>query len=298
VDLHSIIDEVVDMLGRSIDKRIRIHTRYDAERAVTIGDPTQLQNAVLNLALNARDAMPEGGELTFATALVTLDEAECAKSPQRLVPGAYVQVCVIDTGTGMDAQTQNHLFEPFFTTREKGQGTGLGLASVYGTLKNHRGAIHVSSEVGRGTEVRLYLPVASTAAHEGPAASRDEVRVRARILLVEDEETVRAIVGEMLQRLGCQVRIARDGAEAVESYRRWCHEIDIVLLDLIMPEMGGKDTFCRLRAIHPCAKVIIASGHSLDGEVQSILDLGARGFLQKPFRSAELASKIAEVMAG
>jgi signal transduction histidine kinase len=300
VDLHPIIDEVVDMLGRSIDKRIRISTKYDAERAVTVGDPTQLQNAVLNLALNARDAMPEGGELTFATALVTLDEAECAKSPQRLVPGRYVLVRVIDTGTGMDAQTQDRLFEPFFTTKEKGKGTGLGLAAVYGTLKNHKGAIHVASEVGRGTEMRLYLPLAapSTTVDESIPDRRSQVSVPARVLLVEDEETVSAIVSEMLERLGCQVRIARNGPEAIKSYRQCLHEIDVVLLDLVMPEMSGKDTFVRLRAIHPSVKVIIASGHSLDGEVQSILDMGARGFLQKPFRSAELASKIAEVMAG
>ena len=300
VDLQQIIDEVVHMLVRSIDKRIHISTKYGAERAVTIGDPTQLQSAVLNLALNARDAMPEGGELTFTTALVTLDEAECAKSPHQLVPGGYVQVSVIDTGTGMDARTQDRLFEPFFTTKEKGKGTGMGLAAVYGTLKNHRGAIHVYSELGRGTEMRLYLPLATqpTMPEENPPGRSGQVSVRARILLVEDEESVCRIVSEMLERLGCSVRIASHGAEAIEIYRRRFHEIDVVVLDLVMPEMSGKDTFIRLRAIHPAVKAIIASGHSLDGEVQSILDLGAKGFIQKPFRIAELASKIAEVMAG
>ena len=196
--------------------------------------------------------------------------------------------------------TQDRLFEPFFTTKEKGKGTGMGLAAVYGTLKNHRGAIHVYSELGRGTEMRLYLPLAAqpTVREENPPGRSGQVGVRARILLVEDEENVCRIVSEMLERLGCRVRIASHGAEAIELYRRWFHEIDVVVLDLVMPEMSGKDTFIRLRAIHPAVKAIIASGHSLDGEVQSVLDLGAKGFIQKPFRIAELASKIAEVMAG
>ena len=300
VDLHQIIDEVVHMLERSIDKRIRINTRYGAERAVTIGDPTQLQNAVLNLAINARDAMPEGGQMTFATVLVTLDEAECAKSPHHLIPGRYVQLSVIDTGKGIDAQTRDRLFEPFFTTKEKGQGTGMGLAAVYGTLKNHRGAVHVYSELGRGTEMRLYLPLAASSirVEENPPGRRGQPSVRARILLVEDEDHVSRIVSELLERLGCRVRLASSGVEAVALYRTCFHEIDVVLLDLVMPDLSGKDTFMRLREINPSIKAIVASGHSLDGEVQSILDLGAKGFIQKPFRIAELASKIAEVMAG
>ena len=299
VDLHPILDEVVHMMERTIDKRIRISTRYGAERAVTTGDPTQLQNAVLNLAINARDAMPEGGEMTLATALVTLDEAECARNPSRLVPGRYVRVSVIDTGTGMDAQTQDRLFEPFFTTKERGRGTGMGLAAVYGTVKNHRGAIQVCSELGRGTEMRLYLPLTpdSPAADENPPGRSGQVSMRTRVLLVEDEEHVGAIVSEMLERLGCGVRIASNGREAIEIFRRSFHEIDVVLLDLVMPTMSGKDTFIRLRAIDPSVKAIIVSGHSLDGEVQSVLDLGAKGFIQKPFRSAALASEIAQVMA-
>ena len=299
VDLHQIIDEVVHMLRRSIDKRIRITTRYEAESAVTIGDPTQLQNAVLNLAINARDAMPQGGDLVFSTAVVTLDEAYCANSPYQPIPGRYVQVSVADTGVGMDAQTQARLFEPFFTTKEKGKGTGMGLAAVYGKLKGHRGAIDVRSEFGQGTEMRLSLPLASqtAAAEDHAGAKADRISLHARVLLVEDEDTISMMVSEILQRLGCSVRIAKNGAEALAIYRRWFREVDVVLLDLVMPAMGGRDTFIGLREINPDVRAIIASGYSLDGEVQGILDEGAKGFLQKPFRISELAKKIAEITA-
>jgi PAS domain S-box-containing protein len=294
VALHQIIDETVDLLRRSIDKRIHIATRYQATPAVTLGDPSQLQNAVLNLAINARDAMPDGGELIFATSIVVLDAAYCEKSAFHPAPGRYVQISVIDTGVGMSTAVQDRMFEPFFTTKDKGKGTGMGLAAVYGTMKNHKGAISVYSEPGRGTEMKLYLPLsADTIPPEDDVVGlRPKTDLCRRVLLVEDEDVLREMAREMLEYFGCQVLCTRNGREAVELFSRHCGEIDLVILDLVMPEMGGKDAFFELRRIQPSVKVVIASGYSLDGEVQGILDEGAKGFIQKPFRMDELAKAV------
>ena len=164
VNLHKLISEVAVLLERSIDKRITIQQILKAGPCLATGDPTQLQNVLLNIAINARDAMPEGGTIIFETAVVTLDAQYCAKHPYDITPGRYVQVCVTDNGVGMDDQTQMHIFEPFFTTKQLGRGTGMGLAAVYGTIKNHHGAINVYSEVGHGTTFKVYLPLAESAA--------------------------------------------------------------------------------------------------------------------------------------
>jgi PAS domain S-box-containing protein len=298
VDLHDIIQEVVRMLERSVDKRINILTSLEAEQSYATGDPSQIQTAVLNLAINARDAMPEGGDLVFATEVVTLDSAYCERSPHKVTPGMYIQLDVTDTGVGMTKKVSSRIFEPFFTTKAPGKGTGMGLAAVYGTVKNHKGAIHVQSELGRGTKVTLYLPVTEdTLAKPAPVSDAEPLPpVSARVMLVEDEEIVRAMTVELLEQLGCQVRAVRNGREAVAAYEASVREIDVVILDFVMPEMGGKETFTRLREINPSVAVIIASGYSLEGEVQAVLDEGARDFIQKPFRAAVLARKIADIM--
>jgi PAS domain S-box-containing protein len=298
VDLHAIVGEVVEMMKRSIDKRIVIRSDLDAPAAVTIGDPSQLQNAVLNLAINARDAMPGGGTLTFSTRLVTIDGTHPVAALRQLAPGHYVQVSVGDTGIGMDADTQRRIFEPFFTTKEKGKGTGMGLPAVYGTINNHRGAIQVHSELAHGTVVDLYLPLAlgSVPASEladGPEACQS---IGARVLLVEDETAVRDMGVKMLNRLQCQVTTVGSGKEAIAIYCDRFSQFDVVILDLVMPEMSGKDTFRHLQQINPGIIAILTSGYTLDGEVQSILDAGAKGFLQKPFRAAELSRKLQDLL--
>jgi CheY-like chemotaxis protein len=217
--------------------------------------------------------------------------------PYALEPGPYLQVSLTDTGKGMDAETQKRIFEPFFTTKEPGKGTGLGMASVYGIVKHHRGAINVYSEVGRGTCIRVYLPLAlsGTAVPEsGPI--RESTRGASRILVVEDEELVSEMVTEMLESLGYRVHLCRDGQDAVAFYRESWREVDLVILDLIMPRLGGKDTFAALRAINPGVGVLVSSGFSVEGEAQSLLDLGALGFLQKPYQKTELAQKLQEAL--
>ena len=299
VDLHQILGEVVLMLERSIDKRIVIKSRLLAECAVVKGDPSQLENALLNLAINARDAMPDGGLLVLSTEVVALDEAFCAESPFQLSPGPHVKVVVADTGVGMDEAIQVRLFEPFFTTKEAGRGTGMGLAAVYGTVKSHQGAVTVHSEPNRGTQVTLYFPLERSPA--GPKNQAESVSpatpLAARVLLVDDEASVRETTAKMLTDLGCRVTTAADGEEALALFERVHQDIDLVILDLIMPKVGGRETFLGLRRIEPNLAVLLSSGYSVEGEVQAILELGARGFIEKPFRAADLACAIAAVLS-
>jgi two-component system, cell cycle sensor histidine kinase and response regulator CckA len=299
VDIHKLIDETAQILERSINKNIRIVTRFQSSRIVTDGDPAQLENMLLNLGINARDAMPSGGELVFLTRTVDLDEAYCAGKAFGVSPGAYARIDVSDTGTGMTDEVQKRLFEPFFTTKEKGKGTGMGLASVYGTIKMHKGAIEVRSQVGAGTTMTVFLPLSKdpVAVRSNRASVKRDFSVSACVLLVEDEGSVQEVSRKMLEHLGCSVVTAGNGAEALEIFTGSHRKFDLVILDLVLPKISGRETFLKMRGIDPGLKAIIASGYSIEGEVQEMLDLGARGFLQKPFTISELAQIVSQTVA-
>ncbi|MCA9520713.1 MAG: response regulator [Myxococcales bacterium] len=297
VDLERIVVEVVNILRHTVDKRITIQKTFRASPATTLGDPSQLQNAILNLGLNARDAMPEGGVLHFETEIIELGAGPESSHSFQVLPGPYVRVTVRDTGVGMSRELQERVFEPFFTTKEKGRGTGMGLAAVYGTVKNHRGAIDVVSEPGRGTTIAIDLPLhferePPNATHDTPPRSERALR---QALVVDDEEEVRHVLKAMLEGQGFAVLVSSNGAEGVELYRRRHEEIDIVILDMVMPVMGGRETYLEMKAINPNIHALLVSGYSLDGEAQSILDDGVRGFLQKPFRLEDLCAKLDEL---
>jgi PAS domain S-box-containing protein len=290
VDIHKIIAETVALLEHSIDKRTEIRKDLQANPHFVIGDPTQLQNAMLNLAVNARDAMPNGGELTFATSVVSLAADPAVPDLQ---PGRHVQILVSDTGSGMDDMVMKHLFEPFFTTKEK--GTGLGLASVHGAIRNHHGSIRVESEVGKGTNIYVFLPL-----QEGVGTIQDEIDVKkeiikgdARILVVDDEPIVCELTADILRKCGYKVTTCSNGEEAVEFYRPMWQNVDLVILDMVMPKMGGHEAFISMRKINPQIKALLSSGHSIDGRAQRILDEGALGFIQKPYTQVELLRKVA-----
>lgn len=298
VDMRQIIAEVVNMVTRSFDKRIRIKQYLGAEQSVVLGDPSQLQNALLNLALNARDAMPQGGELMIETSDATLDDEYCRNCTLDIVPGQYVCVNVTDTGCGMSSEVRKHLFEPFFTTKKPGKGTGLGLAGVYATVKNHHGAIAVESEVNQGSKFKLYLPVTDEVPEpSAPVKTTAPVRGAARILFVDDEDLLRTMAAVMLRSLGYDVVTQPNGREAVEYYRNNWRDIDLVILDMIMPEMGGHEAFLAMREVNPKVKALLSSGYSMDGEAQSILDDGVTGFVGKPYRQTGLSMKVAEALA-
>lgn len=298
VDITQIVGEVAAFLKHSVDKRIAIETQFGTGHMATLGDPSQLQNAILNLALNARDAMPSGGTLSFNVAIVELDADDCQQFPYVVEPGTYIQTSVSDTGLGMETETMNRIFEPFFTTKEPGKGTGMGLAAVYGTVENHLGGIKVISAPGHGTVFKVYLPLCPHAQtdEESTATMPALPKLKAHILLVEDEEAIRKMAIKMLPDLGCRVSTTNNGNEAVTFYKESYQDIDLVLLDLVMPELSGFDTYLELRRINPDVVVIVTSGYSLEGDVQAVLDAGANGFLPKPFRTADLARKIMDIM--
>ncbi len=298
VDAHKIVREVVTLLERTIEKKIALRRHLDASPCVTQGDPAQLQNAVLNLAINARDAMPEGGEICFNTAVVTLDRQYCAHSQFDLQPGRFVRLSVTDTGVGIAREVQHRIFEPFFTTKEPGRGTGMGLAAVYGTVKSHAGAVSVYSEPGKGSTFNLYLPLSPAVENVESTVETPlrPIRCEGRVFVVDDEPLVRMAAVSILKRLGCSVITADDGREAVACYAREWDEIDLVILDLVMPQMDGRDTFRAMRDINPAVKVLLSSGFSINGEAQQMLDQGALGFIQKPFRAGDLGEKVRSIL--
>jgi PAS domain S-box-containing protein len=299
VDVHAVIGDVVEMLTRTIDPRIRVYSRLGAPLAVTTGDQAQLHSALLNLALNARDAMPEGGVLTFSTDLVEPGAEGAGDLPDSLVAGRHVRVRVSDTGVGMSDEIRRRLFEPFFTTKGPGRGTGMGLAAVYGTVANHRGAIKVDSEVGRGTTVTVLLPFAQgVEADDAPASAEVPAKGRGHVLLADDEPSVRRVIADTLVELGYRVTAHADGAAALSCYRKAPSEIDLVILDVMMPALGGPSALAEMRRINPDVRAILCSGKPIGPGERCMIDGSGVAFLQKPFTMAELARCAASVLGG
>ena len=296
IRIDATIKEVISLLERTIDKKISLKTRLVAENSYVTGDPTLLQNALLNLGVNARDAMPDGGAITFATSNVELDADYCAASPFNIAPGPYVEISVSDTGIGMSKDVVARVFEPFFTTKEVGKGTGLGLAAVYGTITDHHGCITIYSEPGVGTVFKLYLPLS----HENKIddVAHDEViRGSGGVLLVDDEEILRNVGRAILEDLGYRVFLAEDGIKALEVYAKEGKDISLVILDMLMPRMGGRETLMRLKQSYPDVKVLISSGFHQDGTIEELENLGAIGFLQKPYLRRNLCKAVADAIA-
>ena len=296
VDLHAAIQEVIGLLSRTIPKDITISQRFGAEAATVLGDPSQMQQVVLNLAINARDAMPNGGELSFETDIVELDEEYCARHAEA-TRGRHVTVAVTDTGCGIPDEVRERIFEPFFTTKGRGEGTGMGLAMAYGIVKNHNGFIQVYSEVGRGSTFRVYLPLLTAPAPEaGAGRPATLVAGTGRILLVDDEEVVREVAVDMLRHLGYQVVTASDGRQALEYYRQCGAEVDLVILDMVMPHLDGRGCFRALKQINPQVRAILSTGYGLNGAAQALLDEGMVGFVQKPYEAGQLSAVVADVI--
>jgi len=296
VNVNEVIDEVKAMLEHSIDRRIEIKQNYYAQRPFISGDPSQIQSAILNLAINARDAMPEGGQLTFQTENVHLDETYCQLHSLDLGAGDYLAVSLADTGIGMDEAVMAHIFDPFFTTKAQGQGTGLGLPGVYGCLRNHHGSVEVTSQPGGGSTFRLLFPVTAEEDKQAvPSERRLKLTGEERLLLVEDEEVVRNLAIKILTNAGYRVTACADGPEAVELYRDGAAEFDLVLLDMMLPRMHGKDVFAALKQINPHVCALLMSGYT-NSDVQEVLDQGIKGFIPKPFRSKQLLQKIREAL--
>ncbi len=293
--LNDLVDRTADMFGRT-KKEILIEKRFDADLPVVSVDRRQMEQVLLNIYVNAWQAMPTGGTLTIETGAVDLTHTETAS--MRCEPGLYVYVKIKDTGFGIPVSVQQRIFDPFFTTKEVGRGTGLGLASSYGIVQNHGGFITVSSKEGDGSVFNVYLPVASAAEKPRQVSVSDLKSGAGTILVADDEPFVLDVGCQMLQRLGYQVMAAGDGQEAVDLFRVHHDEIDAVILDMIMPGIGGGEAFDKLQQISPGVRVLLSSGYSLDGQAEEILNRGCRGFIQKPFTIEHLSTKIREVLQG
>ncbi|HXM44504.1 MAG TPA: response regulator [Bryobacteraceae bacterium] len=298
VQLNALIVHMQKMLSRLIGEDIELITVAAAEPGTIRSDPGQLEQVIMNVVVNARDAMPGGGKLIVETANAEVDQTYAGPNVD-LKPGRYVVLAISDTGMGMDPETVTHLFEPFFTTKAPGKGTGLGLATAYGIVKQSGGAISVYSEPGRGTTVKIYLPsaeanAAAEAAKKSPAAA---LRGSETILVLEDEARVRKLVCEVLAGRGYHILEAVRGEEAIRIAREQKGRIHLLLTDVVMPEMSGPQALEQIRARHPNMKVLFMSGYTDEAMVHhGILDSGAP-FLQKPFLPDALAQKVREVLA-
>ncbi|MBU1751477.1 MAG: response regulator, partial [Chloroflexi bacterium] len=298
LDLVPLLKEMVKFLARTIPEHIRLDLEIDPGEHQVYADLTQIQQVVTNLAVNARDAMPQGGDLVVRLSRLVLppgDHPPCAD----LAPGEWVVLSIRDTGTGIPPEIMARIFEPFFTTKEVGQGSGLGLAQVYGIVKQHNGYIDVVSQVGEGTIFFIYLPAAPTGAVIAPAAPQEPVPPGQGelILLVEDDATVREVVQAGLQQLGYRVLTAANGQEARQVYEQRQDEIALVLTDLLMPIMDGLALCESLRALDPAVKVVMITGHPL-GDGEQLLVQGIAGWIQKPPDQAQLAQVLQQALGG
>jgi len=293
IDLNALISKTAGLFCRT-RSGVSVTRKLAPDLPPVEVDPGQMEQVMLNLLVNAWHAMSRQGDMTLASEAVTLSEAFCGayKRP----PGRYVHLSLTDTGKGMDEPTLARIFEPFFTTKDVGQGTGLGLATVYAIIKNHRGIIRVDSQPGQGSTFHIFLPVSAKAVVAEPSRHEAIRRGSGAVLLVDDEDGVRTVAGRILEQLGYQVVSAESGRRALEIYRRERDRIDLVILDMLMPGMGGAETFQQLKGVDPQVRVLLSSGYSVDGEAQEVMAAGARGFIQKPYRLAALSQKVAEIL--
>ncbi|RLB03547.1 MAG: hypothetical protein DRG59_11650, partial [Deltaproteobacteria bacterium] len=299
IELNREIRAVEKLLARTLPKMIHIKTELTDKLTLINADPSQVEQVLMNLAVNARDAMPEGGVLTITTDVVYLDHEYC-KRHLKLSPGEYVMLAVEDTGAGMDPEIKDRIFDPFFTTKEVGKGTGLGLAMVYGIVENHDGHLVCYSEVGKGTVFKIYLPSYREVhkVSEDFEGTDDEEFPRGNetVLVVDDEESVRKLSVDLLTSYGYKVLTARDGEDGIRIYREHQNEIDLVVLDFIMPGMGGDKCLEKLLDLNPEVKVIIASGFAMNQSLRRVLENGARGFINKPFSLKNLLKIIRDTL--
>ncbi len=306
VDIHELLRETITLFSHSISRKITIKQDFRAKPSISIGDQSQLQNAFLNLAINARDAFPSGeGTIVFSTSLFRVEGSPlpCSNPPSLLSCGTYIAVRVSDNGSGMDQSVINHAFEPFFTTKFPDGGTGMGLATVYGTVKNHNGAVRIDSQPEKGTCVTIYLPLKSTYedTQDSPApqisiAQEEEITPKT-ILVVDDEEIVRITAKNLLKCLGHTPIVCSNGREAISLYTGSKEQIDLVLIDMIMPMLDGAQTISRLRKINPSLRAVISTGYSFDTSIQDIIDDRNIFSIKKPYTLAELKQKFLQIFS-
>jgi nitrogen-specific signal transduction histidine kinase/CheY-like chemotaxis protein len=293
INLNNIIVESSVTFGRA-RKEIVIHRDLSEDLHPVKADESQIKLVLMNLFVNAADAMSKGGDLFLETRNVT--HQEMSGKPYSPIPGKYVMMRVRDNGKGMDHKTMARIFEPFFTTKEMGRGSGLGLASAYGIIKGHGGYIDVESKKGDGSVFNIYLPVSEAMVRRDSSVFEVVEKGNETVLLVDDEEMIVDVGSRLLEKLGYSVIKAGGGAEALRRYQENKDKIDMIILDMIMPDMGGSEVYEKIRKIDPEVKILLSSGYSIDGQATEILKKGCNGFIQKPFNLKDFSKKIREVL--
>ncbi|MCG6894148.1 MAG: PAS domain S-box protein [Desulfobacteraceae bacterium] len=294
IDVNDLLLTSATMFGRT-KKEIRILTDFHDPSPIVTGDRSQIEQVLLNFYVNAWQAMPGGGELFLETRIVQLADADT--KAYGADPGSYARISVADTGGGIDADSLPRIFDPFFTTKERGRGTGLGLASAYGIIKNHSGIITVSSEVGKGSTFHVFLPLTDEKPeHHEVTTEKEAAKGFGTVLLVDDEEMIIEVGQAMLEKLGYHVLTADGGEQAVQMVKDRHHEIDLVILDLVMPGMKGEEVFDRIRAFQPSMPVLLSSGYALDGKTADWINRACGGFIQKPFAISDLSQALRNML--
>lgn len=297
IDLNQTVTETLSLLEKVIGGNIEVKVSLSPDLAVVRADPTQVEQVLMNLCINARDAMPEGGSLAIETSNAAFDKNYCALQPFAR-PGHYVMLSVSDSGTGMDASTMDRIFEPFFTTKEMGKGTGLGLATVYGIVRQHGGFVHVYSELGMGSTFRTYFPVCAET-DSIPDRAEDSRQVRGgseTILIAEDHDGLRQIACETLTNLGYRVVLASDGEQALQELKTSSNGIDLAVLDVVLPKLNGPEVYARVSLEKKNLSVIFATGYSSDIGLLDKVQQQGLPVIQKPYSARELACKVRETL--
>ena len=295
LNINKLIRETLEIILHTIDKSISVETKLDESLPTIMADAGQIQQVVMNLCVNARDAMSGGGKLSIATATVVIGAAD-PQAPAGAKTGTYLKMIVTDTGSGMEQDVLTRIFDPFFTTKAKGQGSGLGLSVVYGIVKGHDGFVTVSSQPGQGTVFGIYFPV-SGKPEDHKSWTVEPLRGRGELIfVVDDEEDIRNFIRDVLQSHGYMVLLAANGDQAFDIYKVRSQDIALVILDMVMPEMGGEETFLKMKKINPGIKTLLSTGYSQDGRVSEILSKGIMGFIQKPYDFNQLLAKIRQIL--
>jgi len=297
------VNEEIKLAHKLLDRAatgpvmIKIKLKLQEDLPLGLADPTQLNQVITNLCINAKDAMPHGGHIMITTKVVELDEYYCEKHPDA-TPGNYIRICIVDSGEGMSFDVQERIFEPFFTTKEPGKGTGLGLAVVYGIMQSHGGYITVYSNLNEGTEFKLYIPISDGEEMKQTSIdlTKDLIGGKETILMIDDEEDIKKVGTKILEMYGYTVLSACDGISGLETYNNNKELIDLVILDLIMPDIGGTEVLERIIIEEPTAKIIVASGYSANGPINDAIGSGAKSFINKPYTLRELIQQVRKVL--
>jgi len=296
IDVHNTINDTVSLLKSSIDRRIKLKVNLAAEASLVIGDTLQLQSAFLNIGINASHAMPDGGSIEITTRTLEVDSLYCQGSSFDIEPGSYLEIEFRDTGCGISPESMPRIFEPFFTTKQQGNGTGLGLATVFGLVRQQKGAINVYSDVGVGTSFHILLPLAKTDTRVSPSPATQAVSGSGRILVIDDEEVIRKTTKTILEGLGYKVFLAQDGRQGLELFKKEYDSIDLVLLDMIMPEMNGRDCFAAMQKIVPDIKVVLSTGYTSEEYLEEMKAAGLCSIIRKPYSSITLSQVIHKIL--